>query len=232
MVKRVSADKSLGVAYIRVSTDVDKQALGAEAQRQAIEAWSAKNGVRIVSWVTEEVSGGAKLDERTGLLEALATVEAERAGHLVVQRLDRFSRDPFTAMLAEHELQRSGAKLSIALGCDDSNDPAAELMRSVLLAVGRFERRMIGARIKAALAVKKRRGECVGECSFGFTRGETGRLVANDSEQRVTELVRGMVAEGLSQRAIARRLASDGVVGRSGKPYSQTQVGRIARIAA
>jgi site-specific DNA recombinase len=231
MGKRAS-DPSLAVAYVRVSTDAERQALGAEAQREAIEAWAAQNGVRIVHWVTEEISGGAKLDERTGLLEALALVEAERAGHLVVQRLDRFSRDPFSAMLAEHELQRAGAKLSIALGCDDSDDPAAELLRTILLGVAKFEKRMIGIRIKAALAVKRKRGECVGECTFGYDKDEGGKLVLNDAEQQVIERVCQLRDEGLSQRAIAARLAADGVVGRSGKPYSQTQVGRIARLAA
>lgn len=231
MRKRAS-DPSVAVAYLRVSTDAERQALGVEAQRHAIEAWAAKNGVTVARWIVEEISGGASLDERTGLLDALAAVSAERAGHLVVQRLDRFSRDPLTAMLAEVELQKSGAKLSIALGCDDSDDPAAELLRTILLAVAKFEKRMISARIKAALAVKKRRGDCLGEASFGFARGADGRAVANDAEQRVIRLVRDLAGQGLSQHAIAAQLASVGIVGRSGKPYSQTQISRIARLAA
>lgn len=231
MAKR-AADPSIAVAYLRVSTDAERQALGVEAQREAIRAWAAKNSVTVVRWVVEEVSGGAELAARTGLLDALAAVGAEQAGHLVVQRLDRFSRDPLTAMLAEIELQKTGAKLSIAVGCDDSDDPAAELLRTVLLAVAKFEKRMISARIKAALAVKKRRGECLGEASFGFARGDSGELVANDGEQRVVQLVRQLADQGMSQRAIAAKLAAEGIVGRSGRPYSQTQIGRIARLAA
>jgi DNA invertase Pin-like site-specific DNA recombinase len=100
------------------------------------------------------------------------------------------------------------------------------------LGVVRFEKRMIGIRIKAALAVKKRRGECVGECTFGFASDESGKLVANDVEQQVIQRIQRLAAEALSQRAIAAQLAVEGVVGRSGKPYSQTQVGRTAKLAA
>lgn len=91
---------SHAVALIRVSTDRERQELGADAQRAAIERWAAQNGVKIVSWHLDEASGGAPIDKRQGLLEALESVIAHRAGLLVVQKLDRFSRDPVTAALA------------------------------------------------------------------------------------------------------------------------------------
>ncbi len=233
MGKRVKAgDKSLAVAYIRVSTDKERQALGAEAQRHAIAQWADKNGVRIASWFEEEISGGAKLHERTVLLEALAAVQANGAGHLIVQRLDRFSRDPMSAGLAEAELVRFGAQLSIAVGGGDGDDPAAEMLRTVMLAAAKFEKRMIAARIRAALAVKKRRGERMGECTFGFTAGPDKLLVPHPGEQAIIARVRELADAGLTQRAIASRLAEEGIASlRSGKPFSQTQVGRILRAA-
>src|ERR1700722_1371244 len=99
-------DPKLAVGYCRVSTDVDRQALGAEAQRVAIQSWADQNGVTICQWFGEEVTGGAPLDKRPILLEAIASVAEHGAGYLVVQRLDRFSRDPLSAALAEAELQR------------------------------------------------------------------------------------------------------------------------------
>jgi DNA invertase Pin-like site-specific DNA recombinase len=72
------------VAYVRVSTDTDRQALGAQAQRASIEQWAAKNGVTISAWFVEEVSGGAPLDKRPKLLEAIATVAAVGAGVMVM----------------------------------------------------------------------------------------------------------------------------------------------------
>src|SRR4051812_11949949 len=97
--RRLSVSKKRAVAYLRVSTDTARQELGADAQQHAVEAWATREGVEVVAWHVEEVSGGAPLDKRPILLEAVAGVVEHRAGHLVVATLDRFSRDPVTAAM-------------------------------------------------------------------------------------------------------------------------------------
>ena len=161
-------DPNVAVAYLRVSTDLERQALGAQAQRVAVEQWAEKNGITIARWFVEQVTGGAPLDRRPLLLEAIATVATLNAGHLVVQRLDRFSRDPLTAALAEAELRKCGASLVCADGTGGGDDPTSELIRGILLSVARFEKALIRSRIKAALAVKRSRGERVGAPRYGF----------------------------------------------------------------
>src|SRR5258708_30135124 len=106
---RVSADPKRAVAYLRVSTTREQQELGISAQRAALESWAKRDGVEICAWFEEEVSGGASLEKRPVLLQAIAALGDHRAGLLVVQRLDRFSRDPFTAAMAEIELVKFGA---------------------------------------------------------------------------------------------------------------------------
>ena len=59
MPKPHAGDPKLAVAYVRVSTDTDRQALGAQAQRDAITRWAEGSGITIVQWFVEEVSGGA-----------------------------------------------------------------------------------------------------------------------------------------------------------------------------
>src|SRR6185436_14412935 len=96
----------------RVSTDKDRQELGVQAQRAAIQSWAARQEIEIVAWYSEEVTGGAALDKRPILLEAIASVGALGAGYLAFQKWDRFARDPFTAALAEIEVQRMGGRLA------------------------------------------------------------------------------------------------------------------------
>ena len=216
------------VAYIRVSTDRERQDLGADAQRAAIERWAGKNGVRVVAWHLDEVSGGAALDRRPGLVAALADVEARKAGALIVQRLDRFSRDTVTAALAERELQRAGAVLVCADGNGNGDDPTGQLVRAVLLAVAQFEKAMIGARIRAALAVKQRRGEMTGAPRYGYRLSTDGVRVEQDAfEQEVIGAIRQLHADGLSVRGIVDTLAVRGIVGRVGKPLTRTAVHNI-----
>ncbi len=226
--RKRTAKPRTAIAYLRVSTDGKRQELGAEAQRQAIEVWAAREKVTILAWHLDEVSGGAPLDERPALLAALADVEAHGAAHLAVHRIDRFSRDPLSAALAEAQLVRAGASLAVAEGAGAGDDPTGELVRAVLVAVGRFERKLTAARIKAALAVKQGRGEMTGAARFGSRLAADGVHVEPDpEEQAVIARILGLSAEGGTVRGIAAQLGAEGVCGRAGTPLTYDAVHKI-----
>lgn len=216
------------MAYIRVSTDLERQALGAQAQRTAIEQWASKNGVTVAQWLVEQVSGGAALDRRPVLLEAIATVSTLKASVLVVQRLDRFSRDPITAALAESELRKHGASLVCADGAGGGDDPTSELIRGILLSVARFEKALIRSRIKAALAVKRSRGERVGAPPYGF-RAEGKALVPHPEETAIKARLRALRASGLTIRAVRDQATAEGLRNRLGKPFTVAAVHNLVR---
>lgn len=228
---RRRANPNIAIAYLRVSTDTEKQALGAEAQRDSIERWAKANAVQVAAWYVEEVTGGAPLDKRPVLLEALGAVAAHGAGRLVVQRLDRFSRDPLTAALAESELRKSGASLACSDGAGGGDDPTAELVRGILFAVARFEKAMIRARIKAALAVKKRRRELTGVAPYGWRVGPDGKtLVPHPEEMATLSAVRALRASGLTMRRVQQEATSRGLMGRTGKPFTLAAVHAMVRV--
>lgn len=231
MHKSGQGDPKVAVGYVRVSTDADRQALGAEAQRQAIARWAAEHGVQVVRWLVEEVSGGAALDRRPVLLEAIAAVGTARAGALVVQRLDRFSRDPLTAALAECELRKNGASLVCADGAGSGDDPTSELIRGILLSVARFEKALIRSRIKAALAVKRSRGERVGAPPYGF-KADGKALVLDMTEVAVAERLRALRASGLTIRAVRDQATAEGLRNRMGKPFTIAAVHALVTRAA
>ena len=223
-----SVDPKIAVAYLRVSTDLERQALGAQAQRVAVEQWAEKNGITIAQWFVEQVTGGAPLDRRPLLLEAIATVASMRAGGLVVQRLDRFSRDPLTAALAEAELRKCGASLVCADGTGGGDDPTSELIRGILLSVARFEKALIRSRIKAALAVKRSRGERVGAPRYGF-RVEGKSLIQDDAEVATKERIRALRASGLTLRSVRDRATAEGLRNRMGNPFTVAAVHAMVR---
>jgi DNA invertase Pin-like site-specific DNA recombinase len=226
MPKPQKGHPNLGVAYIRVSTDTDRQALGAEAQRQAIERWAETSGVTIAAWFVEEVNGGASLDRRVVLLEAIATVATLGAGSLVVQRLDRYSRDPLTAALAEAELRKNGASLVCADGAGSGDSPTDELIRGILLAVARFEKALIRSRIKAALAVKRSRGERVGGVPYG-TRAEGKSLAIHSEEAATMQRLRELRSSGLTLRAVIEQATHEGLRNRRGRPFTLAAVHKL-----
>lgn len=227
--KRVGNPK-VAVGYIRVSKDTKVQELGAEAQRVAIQSWAASNGVAIVQWFVEEVTGGAALDRRPIFLEALGAVAAHGAGFLVVQRLDRFSREPLTAALAEAELQRHGATLAVALGAGSGDDPTSELIRSILIAVARFEKEMIRARIRAALSVLRSRGQRVGAAPYGM-KAEGKSLSIHSEETATLQRLRELRSSGLTLREVIARATAEGLRNRAGNAFTMATVHRLVKEA-
>lgn len=217
------------VAYLRVSTTREQQELGVSAQRAAIQSWAGREGVEICAWFEEEVSGGAALERRPVLLRAIDTLAEHGAGLLVVQRLDRFSRDPLTAAMAEMQVARAGARVVTADGLANGDDPGSRLMKDVALAAARFERSMIAARTRAALAVKKARRESTGTPPYGYRVADDGRTLAEDAREQATlQRVRALRARGWPYRQIREEATRMGWTSRTGKPFTLQAVFAMA----
>jgi len=224
-----SLDARRAVAYLRVSTD--RQELGPEAQRAAIVAWAAREGVLVVAWHTDTVSGAAPIDARPALLAALDALSTDAAGVLVVSRRDRLARDVVASAMIERLATRKGATVASADGTGNGTGPEAEMMRGILAVFAQYERQIIRGRTRAALQAKRARGERAGTVPYGFNADAAGVLSPNAGEVAVQARVRAMRAAGVPLRAIVSALASAEIVGRTGRPLALAQVARIARVA-
>lgn len=222
-----SADPLRAVAYVRVSTD--EQQLGPDAQRRAIEGWAVANAVTIVSWHVEHVTGAADIEARPALTEALGSLRPSAAGVLVVAKRDRLARDSYVAMGIERAAGRSGARVLTADGTGNGDTAADAFMRAILDAAAAYERALIRARTKAAMAVKRARGELVGSVPFGFRLAADGRtLEHNVAERDVVSQIHALRAEGRTHEGIAAELNARGVVAR-GARWHATTIGRLLR---
>lgn len=221
----------IAVAYLRVSTD--EQRLGPEAQRASIEAWAKREGVAVVAWHADAgVSGGSDLADRPALVAALGELRAARAGVLVIAKRDRLARDVAVAATIERAAKACGAKVQSADGTANGDSPADAFMRTMLDGAAAYERALIRARTKAALAAKRARGERAGAVPYGYSATREGRLVLDDAERGVIAVVRELRAAGATLRAVVSELARRGLVSRTGRAFQLTQVARIAKAAA
>lgn len=230
------ADPLAVVGYIRVSTD--DQALGPDAQRAALERWCETRGARLVAVCSDlGVSGSAKLDRRPGLVEALAALAEHGAGVLLVAKRDRLARDVMLAAMVEAAAARTGARVVSAAGegSEEANadDPSALLMRRLVDAFAEYERALIRSRTRAALAVKRRRGELTGTAPLGSTVAADGRTLAPEpAEARALELVGELHGAGWSIRRIAAELDARGVPARGDRWHPTTVARLVGRLAA
>src|SRR6516165_8861807 len=142
------------VAYFRVSTQKQgRSGLGLEAQRKAVTAYAAQQGLTIEEFTEVETGKGADaLERRPVFAQALQRAKKLKAP-IVVAKLDRLSRDvAFIATLM-------AKKVEFVTADDPTKSP---FMLHIKAAVAEEERRMIAQRTRDALAAAKERGVVLG----------------------------------------------------------------------
>lgn len=175
------------------------------------------------------VSGGAELEKRPALVAALDALEARGAGVLVAAKRDRLARGMMQTALIERMAERAGAS---AVAIDDdhnaqSDDPDAFLRRRIKDLMAEYERLLIRSRTKAALAVKKAKGQRTGDIPIGRRLDDDGvHLAVDDNEAAVVARILELRQEGLPIRAIAARLDEEGFAAR-GRRWHKTTVERV-----
>jgi DNA invertase Pin-like site-specific DNA recombinase len=178
------------VAYLRVSTDRQAdRGLGLQVQRQAIELWSNRSGIRVAGIFSDEgVSGAVSPSERPGLSAALREIRQGRVEGLAIARLDRLAR---TLSIQEACLaqiwQWHGRVFTCDLGevmPDDQSDPMRTALRQMVAVFGQLERATITARMRDGRRKKAELGGyAYGAPPYGM-RAEAGNLVEADEKQK------------------------------------------------
>jgi DNA invertase Pin-like site-specific DNA recombinase len=213
---------SRAVAYLRVSTEQQADSgLGLEAQQASVTAAASRLKLPLVqAFVDAGTSGSLVIEDRPVLLDAVAALK--RGDVLLVAKRDRLGRDVIAVAMIERLVAKRGARIISAAGeGTESDDPSGILMRRLIDSFGEYERLIISARTRAALAAKRRRGERVcGVVPFGYVlAADRKTLNADADEQSTIELIRSLRASGLSMPAIADELNRRGLRTRAGSPW-------------
>jgi DNA invertase Pin-like site-specific DNA recombinase len=179
------------------------------------------------------ISGGKPLASRPAGSKLLAAAKRGKSV-VVVAKLDRLFRSVADAANVIADFNKRGIELvAIAEGFDTTN-PYGRAMAQMASVFAELERAMIRERTRAAMNVKRSRGERIsGHAPFGWDFGSGGLLVENACEQEIIAHMRQLRAQGLSYRGIARRLDSEGILPKRGTRWNHTTVKSIlARNAA
>ncbi len=214
------------IAYLRASTDDQK--LGPEAQRAAITSYALANGFHVLSFhVDQGISGASPIDARPALLAALTAVRTHKAKALIVAKRDRLARDVLIAATIERSLPK-GATIVSADGTGNGDQPADQLMRTILDGMSEYERALIRGRTKQALQAKKAKGERTGSIPYGYQLAPDAiTLLPNEVEQATIQLAQDLRSLGLSHWKIVHSLKARGIQGRTGNPLGLIQVQRL-----
>ena len=199
------------IAYARVSTeDQADEGLVITAQIDAARAAIVERDWVLAGEIVDAgVSGAVPPDHRPALGPTLEALDAGNADALVVGRLDRVTRSLLAwAELVERSRRRGWAIVVVAEGFDLSTD-SGELTAALLAALAQYERRLIGARTREAMAAAKARG------------ARYGRPIEHSPEAR--RIVGEMRAGGATLQRIADRLVAEEIpTPRGGRWWTST----------
>lgn len=192
------ARQGRAIGYVRVSTarQVESGA-GLKDQERTIRDECERRGWSLVRIASDPGASAKSMKKRPGLTKALDDLDAGNADTLVVAKLDRLSRSVIDLNKVMQRAQRHGWGLVILDLAVDTTTATGELVANQVGSVAQWERRIIGERIKAALAVKKAEGVQLGR----------PRSVPDDVRARI---VRERDA-GATWQAVADSLNNDGI---------------------
>lgn len=182
------------VGYYRVSTRKQgSSGLGLDAQKQAVEAYVASVGGRLVGAFSEVESGGS--DERPELDRATAFARQKKA-MLVIAKLDRLARKVgFIAKLIDSGLDFVAADMP----------HANKLTIHIIAAVAEYEREVIADRTRASLARAKARGVRLGNPQASLQSARASEIAKKNADAfalRIFPQIDAVRAHGI--RSLAR----------------------------
>jgi DNA invertase Pin-like site-specific DNA recombinase len=206
--------------YLRVSGRGQIDGDGFPRQLEAVKAYAASHGIRLVKIFREEgISGTHELADRPALVEMLEALAADGVKLVLIEKLDRIARDLLVQETIIGDLRKRGFELVSVMEPDlCSTDPSRVLMRQIFGAIAEYDRAMIVAKLRGARQrMKARTGRCEGRKPYGFYDGESDAL----------ERMRALRAEGLGYDRIADLLNAEGLRPRTGAQWWGKTVNNI-----
>jgi len=210
---KVRSDAVLG--YVRVSTaEQADSGLGLAAQHATIAAEAARRGVAVTAVYEDRGVSAKSLAGRPALADALDALAKGNASVLMVAKLDRLARSvaDFAGLV-----RRAEAEGWAILACDlgvDMTSPVGGLLANVTASVAEWERKIIAARTREALAARRAAGQRLGR----------PRLL----DPAIAVRIRAERRSGHTYQRIADGLNTADITTPTGRPWSPALVRKVA----
>ena len=219
--------------YLRVSTDEQAASgLGLAAQQERCRALALAKGWQMTGLYSDEgVSGTLDPKARPEASRLLADAAAGLVDVVVVLKLDRWARRAEYVHRTLRELDELGVGFTSVSEPVDTSSAMGKAFIGISAVFAELERNLIAERTRAALAVKRSRGERLGAPRLGL-RVAQGVATVDEAEARTVERIRALRAAGLSLTAIAATLRAEGWATKRGGRWDHSNVRKVLAQAA
>lgn len=224
-------------AYLRVSgTSQAVDGFGLDVQRESVADWAKRNEHEIVLVVEDAgVSGTVEGLARPGFRSVVESIQGGAAEGIIVYDLTRLARTLLVQETALGLLWDAGATVfTVATGEvheDGGDDGTRKLIRQILGVISEYQKDNLVAKMAAGRSRSKAAGNHTdGPAPYGFAI-EDRKLVPDDSEQEVLDLIDDARRLGRSYGQIADILAQQGYMRPSGGGSTRWYPATVHRLA-
>lgn len=210
------------VAYIRVSTDAQRDNTSFEEQKARIEAYCKAYGHKVIKYF-QEVGSGKSTESRPEFQKALQALP--KADGIIATKLDRIARNVRDVLVLVEDVLKPASKDLVLLDINlDTTTPIGKFMLTSMAAVAALERDVIIERTQGGRRAKAiQGGYAYGAPPFG-KQALNKALEAHEEEQKVLEMMRRHRRSGKSYHAISKLLNEQRVPAKKGGIWYPAQV--------
>jgi Site-specific recombinases, DNA invertase Pin homologs len=223
--------KLRAIGYIRVSSEGQvTNGHSLPDQEKRVKEYAKYRGFDLLGILQDDGISGAD-NGREGFRQLRKLVKDRAVGAVILNSLERISRDLLALVVLERFLRENGVELHITDTNGELNTGSTDgfISFGVKAVFAEAERRQAGDRTKKVLSYKRARGQAIGPRSltpYGYRR-EGDLLVVDKGEQAIIKVANSAYARGLTLSGIARALNEKKKFPRTGKPWTTTQVRRL-----
>jgi len=213
--------------YARFSSDIQKD-VSIDDQFALCETYAKREGLKVISRFSDRAKSGSSLFDRDQLLELMIAAKARKYDAILVESLDRLSRD--TADLAGlfKKLKFYGVDLLTV-----NQGQATDLHVGLRGIVGAMYLKDLGDKVRRHHFGRVREGKVMGIVTYGYksVAGKPGEREIDPDKAAVVRRIFAEYAKGVSPRDIALGLTRDGIASPNGAEAwsQQTFMGGGAR---
>jgi DNA invertase Pin-like site-specific DNA recombinase len=226
------------LGYVRVSSREQKEnGLSLLTQAEKVRMWCVLHGHELVEVVADEGKSAKSLN-RPGVQRCLAALRAGEVDGVIVAHLDRLTRSLKDLQLLLEEFFGEGRSQLVSVSDSlDTTTAAGRLVINILMSVAQWQREYIVERTVEVIDEKRANNERTGEIPYGKrldldgpknARGRPMRLIVDEREAAVLEVIQELDAKGRTLREICAALNDElHIPTRRGRPWKRSTISDI-----
>lgn len=199
-------------AYLRYSSENQRDGYSIEAQKRAILDYCHKNKINLVKLYIDEAFSATN-DNRPNFLNMIDdSCSGKDWTMVIVHKLDRFSRDRYNSIIYRKKLKDNGVKLQSVLENLDEDNPEDVILLSVIEGMNEYYSKNLSRETKKGMTENAYKGRHNGGTPpLGFNvNPETKLLEINQMEAEIVRIIFDMYSKGFSPTEICNEINGKG----------------------